>query len=379
MTVQIIREAARDEGFQLCGIAPAVAATGYSDLLRWIDAGYAAEMNYFADRIDAYEHPRGVLPGARTIVALAFPYPSGSHAGATSGQGRVARYAWPGVDYHDVIHPKLKRIVRVIDEAFPGTKSRGIVDTAPLLEREVAELAGLGWRAKNTLLIRPGVGSYFFLACVVTDADLPVDPPFEAFHCGTCTACLQACPTDAFPQPGVLDASKCISYLTIEHRGVIPVRHREAIGDWLFGCDVCQEVCPWNRRPTRRADEDQDAGGFPTPTLSLAELFDCDEDTFRARFRKTPFWRTRRRGILRNAAIVLGNQADAASLAPLTRGLHDVEAIVRGASAWALGRLSVDVRHLLAERRSVETDPMVIDEIDAATRQNATKNKPPSS
>lgn len=359
-----IRDLAADQGFVLCGVTPAVETTGFADLTRWIDSGYAGEMSYFADRQEAYRHPGGVLEGARSIIALAYPYASADPAGLNAGQGRVARYAWSGDDYHDVIHPKLKRLCALIGETHPDAHARGVVDTAPLLEREFAELAGLGWRGKNTLLLNKQIGSYFFLACVLSDVELPYDVPHANSHCGTCTACLEACPTDAFPSPGVLDATRCISYLTIEHRGAIPSELREGIGDWLFGCDVCQEVCPWNRKPARRAKPRTDA----LDCVELTELFSIDDEQFRQRYRKTPFWRTRRRGILRNAAIVLGNQGDADAVEALTAGLADHEPLVRGASAWALGRIGTErAIQTLRDRAAVEQDATVQAEIDAAT------------
>lgn len=394
-----LRAAADDLGLHWCGIAPAINATGFPDLVRWIDAGYAGEMSYIPDRLEAYRHPKNVLDGVRSIIVLAMPYDAGANfsseptalasrpAAATvvpltpaasavgsrfvshpSGSGvkatgRIARYAWSGTDYHDIIHPKLKVLCKQIASLVPGSKSRGIVDTAPLMEREVAQLAGFGWQGKNTLLLNKQIGSYFFLACVLTDVDLPADQPHDSAHCGTCTACLDACPTDAFPQPGVLDATRCISYLTIEHRGQIPVELREGIGDWMFGCDVCQEVCPWNTKRSREAPLTDD----PLVAIEPHELFDLDEEQFRARFRKTPLWRTRRRGILRNAAIVLGNSKNSIHVAALSKGLHDSEPIIRGASAWALGQIGADdglaaLRH----RLSIETDEVVRSEIEAS-------------
>lgn len=198
---------------------------------------------------------------------------------------------------------------------------------------------------------------------MLTDIELPYDSPHESSHCGTCTACLDACPTAAFPQPGVLDATRCISYLTIEHRDSIPVELREGIGDWLFGCDVCQDVCPWNRKPSRNAVRPSES----LDKLNLADLFSLGDDEFRQRFRKTPLWRTRRRGILRNAAIVLGNQSDTVGLPALRLGLNDHEPIVRGASAWALGRIGgSESQQALQARGEIETDQEVRNEITAA-------------
>lgn len=358
-----LREAAAEEGFSMLGIAPAVQATGVHDLSRWIDIGYAGEMDYLSNRKDAYRHPSSILDGVRSLVALAYPYASTPFRPHIKGQGKLARYLWSGDDYHDLIHPKLKRLGRIVSEIQPDSTWRGVVDTAPLLEREVAQRAGLGWCGKNTLLLNRDQGSYFFLACLLTNIQLSYDTAHYASHCGTCTACLDACPTQAFPQPGVLDANRCISYLTIEHRGPIPLGLREPIGQWLFGCDICQEVCPWNQKNHRSQSPSEEQWDC----LELEELFTLDEATFRARFRKTPLWRARRRGILRNAAIVLGNQKNVDAVESLATGLCDSESLVRGASAWALGRIGTpDARKRLMDRRLVEVDPLVIEEIAAA-------------
>ena len=360
---EALRDAARAEGFSLLGIAPAVQSTGFHDLVHWIEQGYAGEMDYLENRREAYRHPSAILAGVRSLVALAYPYAAASFPSLRPGYGKIARYVWSGSDYHDVMHPKLKRLSRLIDAARPGSHSRGVVDTAPLLEREVASQAGLGWCGKNTLLLNRHQGSYFFLACLLTDVELPYDAPHQSAHCGTCTACLDACPTDAFPQPGVLNASRCISYLTIEHRGPIPIELREPMGDWLFGCDICQEVCPWNRKPARTSERRPDS----LDSIDLRELFGISDELFRDRFRSTPLWRSRRRGILRNAAIVLGNQHSDDSVEALTSGLADSEPIVRGASAWALGRIkTARAAESLVARTTMESDPMVAEEIAAA-------------
>lgn len=364
-----LRQSIDREGFELVGVTPAVSSDGVSNLIDWIDAGYAAEMDYISDRIDAYRHPSGVLDGCRSLIVMALPYSaSRTHPGVG---GKVARYAWSGIDYHDTIHRSLRKIRKQFQEIYPGSNVRGIVDTAPLMEREVAEAAGLGWRGKNTLLLNKSRGSYFFLSCILTDVPLQRFEPESGFapaqvdgHCGTCTACLDACPTDAFVQPAVLDARRCISYLTIEHRGAIPVELREGIGDWIFGCDVCQEVCPWNQR-RGRAEEISDPPAWSR--IEPASLFELDEDEFRRQFRKTPMWRTRRRGMLRNAAIVIGNTAPANGLAAIEIGIGDHDPIIRGACIWALCRLSPPrIRKRLTMLLRSETDATVIDEIEMA-------------
>ena len=378
-----VRQLIVDEGFVLLGVAPAVDALEGSPasgagrsagrvidspyavelerLRQWIDAGYAGGMDYLSKRWDAYADPERVLEGVRSVMVVARPYPAdGRHpadqaandypdasdyhdagdypsAGDHSDAGgRVARYAWSGVDYHDVMHGSLKRIVRHLCDAAGG-RARGVVDTAPLLERWWAERSGLGWRAKNTLMINRRWGSYLFLAAILSTQSFANesvgDPPTNPDgHCGTCTACLDACPTDAFVQAGVLDAKRCISYLTIEHRGRIDPSLRESIGDWVFGCDVCQEVCPWNRRRARAIE------AAPMATLSLQAMLTIDDAEFRRRYRKTPFWRTRRSGMARNAAIVVGNTRPPGGVRWLSDASADPDPVVRGTVAWALAQ-----------------------------------------
>jgi epoxyqueuosine reductase len=284
----------------------------------------------------------------------------------TAGEGRVSRYAWGAEDYHHVIRDRLHQLADYLRELVPDAHTRGVVDTAPLLEREFAQLAGLGWIGKNTLLLSKTAGSYFFLAALLTDQLLDFDDPFPADHCGTCTACLDACPTDAFPQPYVLDASRCISYLTIELQEAIPAEFRPGLGDWLFGCDVCQDVCPWNH-DAPCSEESAFAPLAAMNPVELTRLFDLTEADFRLRFRHTPLWRAHRRGLLRNAAIVLGNQRHAAALPALAKGLRDDEPLVRGASAWALGRIqTASAEWLLREAFADEENQSVFQEIAAA-------------
>ncbi len=321
-------------GFELAGACPAVAPPGLGRFQQWLASGYAGEMHYLSDRGEAYRHPSRVLDGARSILMLAANYGGEHPVDSLTGQGRISRYAW-GADYHEVLRRRLHALADFCHELAPHASVRGVVDTAPLLEREFAQLAGLGWIGKNTLLLNRQLGSWFFLAALLTSETLAYDEPVESDYCGTCRACLDACPTGALVAPYQLDARRCISYLTIELRGPVPAEFREPIGDWLFGCDVCQDVCPWNRRgpaslePAFRPARDTNPAG-------LAELFFLDDEAFRLRFRHTPLWRARRRGILRNAAIVLGNRPSPAALPALLQGLADAEPLVRDASAWAL-------------------------------------------
>ena len=353
-------------GFTSVGFCQAASAPGFDDLRSWVAKGYSGKMNYFADRLDAYRHPDSVLEGVRSIAMLAMNYSTRDDHALTSAHGKVSRYAWGERDYHDVVHERLKRLVSYLRGVVPDCRARGVVDTAPLLERQFSRLAGLGWVGKHTLLLNRDHGSWFFLAAVLTDVDFAPDSPFDLDHCGSCRACLDACPTDAFPQPYVLDATRCISYLTIELRDPVPVELREGIGDWLFGCDVCQDVCPWNRNAPISTEEAFQVQDGMNP-IELSKLFELDESEFRHRFRHSPLWRAKRTGLLRNAAIVLGNQKAAGSLQALVTGLADAEPIVRGASAWALGKLcDNEANGALEQRLKIETDESVIGEIHSA-------------
>lgn len=361
-----IKRLAADRGFAKAGVTPAVTPPGAARLDEWLAAGYAGEMTYLAERRDAYQHPDRLLDGARSVVVVARDYPTALPSPAGPGEGRVSRYAWGAADYHAVARPHLYAIADAIRAWRPGARTRCVIDSAPLMEREFALLAGLGWIGKNTLLLSRDRGSYFFLAAVITDAELAIDAPSASDHCGVCTACLDACPTQAFVAPRVLDASRCLSYLTIELQGLPAEELRAGVGEWLYGCDVCQEVCPWNRFAQPAVDEALWPAEGMNP-VELAPLFDLDEDGYRRRFRRTPLWRPRRRGLLRNAALVLGATRAPGAEAPLARGLNDDEPLVRGASAWALGRIASEAAAaLLRERAPLEADSSVRAEIDAA-------------
>jgi epoxyqueuosine reductase len=361
-----LKSRAAAAGFALAGVCPATDAAGYSRLQEWLASGYAGQMHYLKNREEAYRHPRNVLTSVRSVLMLALPYRTEEPRPCAPGEGRISRYAWGPGDYHDVIHDKLHALDDWLRERQPGAECRGVVDSAPLLEREFAVLAGLGWIGKNTLLLNKPAGSYFFLAALLTNLDLENDQPFAADHCGSCRACLDACPTNAFPQPYVLDATRCISYLTIELREAIPAELRAGLGDWLFGCDVCQDVCPWNQR----APVSGEVAFQPRPAenpVNLSALFTLGDEAFRARFRHSPLWRAKRRGLLRNAALILGNQRASEAIPALVAALQDPEPLVRGASAWALGEISTpETRAALQDRLSVEDDPAVRTELQSA-------------
>ncbi len=349
-----LKQTAYELGFCLVGVCPAVSTPGYGRFREWLEKGYAGEMNYLPDRAEAYAHPRSILEGVRSVLMLGMNYRTVPEAAAAAGEGKVAAYAWGSRDYHDLIRERLKALRAFVEQRYPESCNRGVVDTAPLLERDYAQLAGLGWMGKNTLLLNRHFGSWFFLAALLTDLDLAPDVPFESDHCGSCTACLDSCPTQAFPQPYVLDATRCISYLTIELRGETPTLLRDDVGDWLFGCDVCQTVCPWNHKSPSASE----AAFSPTDDkypVELRALFGLTDEQFRARFRHTPLWRSKRQGILRNAAIVLGNQRAESAVPALRIGLDDADAVVRDACAWALSK--IDTRAARAALAATREQP----------------------
>jgi epoxyqueuosine reductase len=360
LTLQL-KDYARQLGFELVGVTLPQPAPGLERFHDWLDHGFAGEMGYLHSGAAARSSPEAILPGVRSIVVLGLSYhqPQVRRQPTPPLHGRVATYAL-GQDYHDILWGKLNEMRDWLSMQTPGSTSRGIVDTAPLLEREYARLAGLGWFGKNTMLLNKRLGSFFFVASLLTTAELEPDPPHRASHCGTCTACLDACPTQAFPEPGVLDARKCISYLTIELRQPVPLDQRAGLGEWTFGCDVCQDVCPWNHKaPAGEAHEPGDA------FLDLVELLRLDAESFRRRFKPTALWRARRRGLLRNAAIVLGNRRDPLAIPALVHALEDEEPMVRAAVAWALGQFA-EAQTVLRQHVAVETDPDVKREIEQA-------------
>ena len=353
-----VKARARELGFGRAAIGPASPPDHAAAFEAWLDAGHAGSMAYLERSRDKRRDPGGVLPGARSVVACALGYFQGAEAAGPAG---VARYAW-GDDYHAVMESRLRALADTIADLVPGAESRTYVDTGPLLERDLAARAGLGWIGKNTMLLHAELGSFFFVGTVLTTAEIETDAAVPD-RCGTCTRCLDACPTGAFVGPYVLDARRCIAYLTIEHRGAIPSELRGGVGGWVFGCDVCQDVCPWNRHAPVGAEP----AFQPRPHPALADLLALDETAYQEAYRGSPLKRARREGLARNAAVVLGNRARPEDEPALLQALGHAEPTVRGHAAWALGRHGTarGCAALLAARAR-EADPSVLDEIDRA-------------
>ena len=327
-----LKRMAIDLGFDRAGIAR-LGTPAHADAFRgWLDRGDAAGMSYLRERAEERLRPELLLDGARSALCVAQQYaPTGE---ATTGDlwPRVARYA-RGRDYHNSMGQRLRRLAARIREAFPGCRTRTGVDTAPILERELAAAAGLGVFGKNTNLLHPQGGSWFLLGEVLLTLDLAPDRPL-ADLCGSCTACLDACPTGALPEPYRLDSNRCISYWTIEHRGAIPIELRESIGDWVFGCDICQEVCPVNSPAS--CDNPEFEIAEARRDLDLIGLLTLDEEGYRARFRASAMQRSRRDGLRRNAAVAMGNRRQERYVEALSSALDDGSEVVREHAAWAL-------------------------------------------
>ncbi len=359
-----IRKLARQFGFELAGLLPIEPAQTISAYAHWLQAGYAGEMAYLKRHLSLKRDPREIFPETRTILCLAINYhtrdvPEPLHNDPT--RGRIARYAW-GKDYHHVLRKRMEQLLAAIQREI-HCKGRLCVDSAPLLEREYAYRAGIGWFGKNTNLIHWKLGSWLFLCEILLDVTLPPDVLPLRGSCGTCTRCVTACPTGAILPDLTLDASRCISYLTIELKGSIPRDLRPQMSNWIFGCDVCQEVCPWNRRAPRS----QEKAFRPRSALlapRLTRLLSLSKKQFREMFRESPILRTKRRGFLRNIAVALGNAGHSDSIQSLQRSLCDEEPLIRGHAAWALGRISGRIaQDVLNQARQTETDPCVRDEI----------------
>lgn len=339
-----LQQTARQLGFDLCHVTNATHPDPQQHLRAWLQAGFHGEMHWMQRTLPRRENLHAVLPAIRSIVCLAAAYPASSPP-LPPGTGFVARYA-RGQDYHEIMGQKLADLAAYLDHAAgPGTRSLWYVDTGPILERALAQHAGLGFIGKHSQLINRQHGNWLLLGEILTTAALPPDAP-EKNRCGTCTRCLAACPTRAIVAPFTVDARRCISYLTIELKGSIPEEFRPLLGARIFGCDDCLEVCPWNRWARAASPLFQPWSRTDLQTPNLLELLQLDEAGFRLRFHGTPLQRCRRRGLLRNVCVALGNVAGPEALPALEKAAHDPEPLIAEHARWALRQ--VTRRHLPA-------------------------------
>ena len=328
---------ARTVGFDSCRVTACAPPRHANEFHEWLRAGAAGEMNYMQRGEDKRCDPQKVLPGARSVIVFALNYWQGETAAAanTATAGRIARYAW-GDDYHDVVAEKLVRIDNFLRQS--GGTQKCYVDTGPVLERDHAAQAGTGWHGKSTMLIDARLGTWFFLSEILTTLELPPDAP-QIDRCGTCERCITACPTGAITAPHRLDARRCISYLTIEHKSAIPIELRPLIGDRIFGCDDCLEACPWNRF-AEVSRETAFAARRSTMGMALRDYLSLSEEEFRMLFRNSPIKRIKRRGFLRNVCVALGNVGDGHDLPALERAAVDPEPLIAEHARWAIERIS---------------------------------------
>ena len=361
-----VDQAARDAGFDLVAVTSADAfASDRDEALRRIDDGLMDGLPWFnAQRVRRGTDPETLLPGARSIISLGWNYYPPDDPPATDRTGLIARYA-RGRDYHRVMKRRMRRVVLDLTERLGDRiAARWYVDDGPMLDRAAAARAGLGWFGKNGNILNPTYGSWLLLGQIITDLPLVADPPL-AKTCGQCARCIPACPTDAIVAPYVVDNRRCISYLTIEHKGAIPTELRASVGNWVFGCDICQEVCPVNRKA--KATGDPNFGRTDLSSIDLVELLNMTEEQFRHRFAGTPIMRAKQVGMQRNACVALGNAGDPSAVPGLTRALTTAPPLVRAHAAWALGRIGgADARAALQLALDNEADPEVLSEIRPA-------------
>ena len=361
-----VKQRASELGFSLVGITTPEPPPHHVTYQAWIDSGHHAQMNYLAhpDAIEKRRDPRKILPECQSIIVTGTCYDA-SMTG-TNADFQVAGYAL-GEDYHAILRERLHELVSALEQrSGRSIKHRIYTDTGPLLERELAQRAGLGWIGKNTCLIHPALGSYFLLAELMLDLALEPDQPFLHDRCGSCTRCIEACPTACILPDRTIDASRCISYLTIELKGAIPIELRRHINDWLFGCDICQQACPWNQR---FAGQVVDPAFKPRPFLRQASLRDflrLEKGSWRENLRDSPLERPRRKGLLRNAAIVAGNHRDVAWIEDLAHILQkDPDPLPRSHAAWALKQMDhPHAQEIIQAQRAVENDTSVRQELE---------------
>ncbi|MCC0031665.1 MAG: tRNA epoxyqueuosine(34) reductase QueG [Brucellaceae bacterium] len=359
---RLIREDARREGFDACAIAPAALAPDIAgDLAAFVAQGRHATMDWMAETLERRSSPQALWPEARSVIMLAMNYGPEDDPLALLGEAdkaAISVYARHR-DYHDVIKGKLKAMAGRL-AARSGHEVKVFVDTAPVMEKPLAMRAGIGWQGKHTNLVSRELGSWLFLGAIFTSAELPADVP-ETDHCGTCSACLDACPTEAFTGPWRIDAARCISYLTIEHKGPVPHAFRPLMGNRIYGCDDCLAVCPWNKF-ARAASEAKLKAREDLRAPEIAHLLTLDDAAFRTMFSGSPVKRIGRDRFIRNALIAAGNSGNASLRVPVEGLLADASPLVRGAAVWALHRLGADMAVLTAQHAACETDGDVLDE-----------------
>jgi epoxyqueuosine reductase len=360
-----LKEQARILGFSMAGVVAARPGRRLAAYRQWLENGYHGRMSYLArpDRLARREDLNVILPGVRSILCVGLDYETmklPDHIANDPGRGRISNYGW-GVDYHDVMTPRLEQLADwLAEQKGDETYSKVYVDTGAVLERDHAESAGLGFMGKNTMLIGPRRGSWFFLGELLTTAELTPDAPRPMPTCGSCQRCLNACPTNAFPEPYVLDSRRCISYLTIELKEWIPRELRPLMGNWVYGCDICQAVCPFNRFAPESAETGFRPSSYDAAAPPLLDLLALDEAGFQRRFAASPIKRIKRTRLLRNACVAAGNWGSETAVPLLTNLLSDPEPIIRGHAAWALGQIGGEkARGVLTAVLEMEMDERV--------------------
>jgi epoxyqueuosine reductase len=404
---RIVKDEAHRLGFQLVGVTVPDSPPHLEVYEQWLEDGNQGGMTWLASERARQRRasPLMILPECKSILVLGIRYPTpspltpfptvgerinkpGNNRGREKkwenrggsplssgegqrGEGRIASYAW-GEDYHDVLPERMAAIVAFIEKQTKVTcPSRWYTDSGPILEKELGQRAGLGWIGKNTCLINPKAGSYFLLAEILLGVELEIDKPITTDHCGSCTRCLDNCPTSCILPNRTIDSRRCISYLTIEHKGAIPIDLRSNLGDWIFGCDICQQVCPWNQKFASITYEAAFSPRAGIPPESLVGELTLTPQEFNRKFKGSPIRRTKRRGYLRNTITVLGNTRRLHAKPALKTLLGDLEPVIRGQAAWALGKIGGDdVVQILREALEIETDPGVKVEIRKALKSN---------
>lgn len=361
-----IKDKALGLGFDLVGVSPVDSFPENQYYKEWLRNGFSGEMKYLDRSPEKREHLQHVLPNAKSVISCALNYNtdcSYSVDEKDKSKGWISRYAW-GDDYHEIIEDKLQILMNHLkEEASEEVSSKLYVDTGPVLERVYGKYAGLGWVGKNTCLINQEIGSWIFIGEIITSLELDYDNPVPD-RCGTCTRCIDACPTDAIIEPYVLDSRLCISYLTIELKDRIPLELREGIHNNIYGCDICQDVCPWNTR-AQITDEPEFKPRDDLYNPDLSYLSGLSVEDFRYVFKGSPIKRTKRRGLLRNVMIAMGNSGDKDFIPHIKECLNDEEPLVRAHAAWALWKIDGSgSKEILLRRKSVETDDKVNEEID---------------